>query len=163
MASNVRVYFAGVVTTFVVLAIGFGGGLMLAQDAKAPTASSRSVADRLPRVRVILPTSAEAAITSPLPAETAASSEPAHIVAPVNSVQESSDNDRQAKLAERRKVEDQDRARRKNAERKARHQAARLVKQQREQQQQEPMPQPGILAFGRDADQSRGGGGFFGN
>jgi hypothetical protein len=59
-------------------------------------------------------------------------------------------------------VEAEGRARRKNAERKARREAAHLVKQQREQQQQEPMPQPDILAFGRDADQPRGGG-FFGN
>jgi hypothetical protein len=35
MASNARIFFAGVGTTFVILAIGFGGGLMLAKSAFA--------------------------------------------------------------------------------------------------------------------------------
>ena len=33
MASNARVFFAGVATTFVVLAVGFSGGLILAKSA----------------------------------------------------------------------------------------------------------------------------------
>jgi outer membrane biosynthesis protein TonB len=157
MASNARIFFAGVGTTFVILAIGFGGGLILAKTAMEPSASSRSVADQPPPVRVILPASAEAAMPPQPPVEPAAAPEPAPPVA-VKETQQALEKEKQIERAERRKAEADERARRnKYAERKARREAARLVNRQQEQQ-------PGILAFGGDGDQSRGGAGlFFGN
>jgi type IV secretory pathway VirB10-like protein len=159
MASNARVFFAGVGTTFVILAIGFGGGLMLAKTAMEPSASSHSIADQLPPVRVILPASAEAAMPPPQPpVEPAAAPEPSPPVMAAKEAQQAFEKEKQIERAERRKAEAEERARRKKyAERKARREAARLVNRQQEQQ-------PGILAFGVDGDQSRGGAGsFFGN
>lgn len=158
MASNARVFFAGVGTTFVILAIGFGGGLMLAKTAMEPSASSRSIADQLPPVRVILPASAEAAMPPQPPAEPAAAPEPSPPVMAAKEAQQAFEKEKQIERTERRKAEAEERARRKKyAERKARREAARLVNRQQEQQ-------PGILAFGVDGDQSRGGAGsFFGN
>jgi type IV secretory pathway VirB10-like protein len=158
MASNARVFFAGVGTTFVILAIGFGGGLMVAKTAMEPSASSHSIADQLPPVRVILPASAEAAMPPQPPVEPAAAPEPSPSVMTVKETQQALEKETKIERAERRKAEADERARRKKyAERKARREAARLVNRQQEQQ-------PGILAFGGDGDQSRGGAGlFFGN
>src|SRR6476619_1233441 len=62
MASSARVFFAGVGTTFVILAAGFGGGLMLAKSAvyDAPT-QTRVALPPPPPVRTILLPSAEPA------------------------------------------------------------------------------------------------------
>ncbi|MCK1516103.1 hypothetical protein IVB22_26885 [Bradyrhizobium sp. 190] len=158
MASNARIFFAGAGTTFVILAIGFGGGLMLAKTAMEPSASSRPIADQLPPVRVILPASAEAAMPPQPPVEPAAAPEPSPPVMAAKDAQQDFEKEKQIERAERRKAEAEERARRKKyAERKARQEAARLVNRQQEQQ-------PGILAFGGGGDQSRGGAGlFFGN
>jgi hypothetical protein len=44
MPSNVRIFLAGVLTTFVILALGFGGELLLAQSAlKEPSAIKPSL------------------------------------------------------------------------------------------------------------------------
>ena len=180
MSSSARIFFAGVGTTFVILAIGFGGGLMLAKTATEPAAPSRSLVDRLPPARIIPPASAEAATPSQPPGDTRAAadegrgtqqqmphqavapSEAPAPVAPVKEAQQAPEKDKQAERAERRKAEAEERVRRrKYAERKARREAARLAAQQ--QEQQISRPQPGILAFGRDDDQSRGAGTFFGN
>lgn len=161
MASNARVFFAGVGTTFFILAIGFSGGLMLAKSAMEPTASAPSIADRLPPARIILPASAEAATPSPSPVEAIPPSQPPTSPVPVKEAQPAPEKDKQVERAERRKAEAEERARRKKyAERKARREAARLAIQQKEQHQAR---QPGILAFGGDADQSSGAANFFGN
>ena len=55
MTSSGRIFFAGVGTTFVILTIGFGAGLMLAKASIEPSARSYSSAEPLPPVRVILP------------------------------------------------------------------------------------------------------------
>ncbi|UPK02233.1 hypothetical protein [Bradyrhizobium sp. 170] len=161
MASNARAFFTGVGTTFVILAVGFGGGLMLAKTAMEPTAPSRPVVDGLPPARVILPASAEAAMPPQPPAETAATSEPSLPITPVKEVQPVPEKQKQAERAERRKAEAEQRAgRKKYAERKARREAARMAKQEQQQHRQ----QPGIVAFGGDDDNYRAGGGsFFGN
>jgi hypothetical protein len=179
MASSARIFFAGVGTTFVILAIGFGGGLMLAKTAMEPAAPSRSLVDRLPPARIILPASAEAATPSQQPGDAGAGADegratrqqaPHQAVAPsdapaptvpVKEAQQAPEKDKQAERAERRKAEAEERTRRrKYAERKARREAARLAAQQ---EQQISRPQPGILAFGRDDDQSRGPASFVGN
>ena len=63
MATSTGAFLAGIGTTFVVLAIGFGGGLMIAKSAlKEPDRhQTRAASETLNPVRVILPTSAEAA------------------------------------------------------------------------------------------------------
>ena len=60
MSSNARIFFAGVATTFVILAVGFGTGLMIASSTLQDTTwRAGSTSERLAPVRVILPASAE--------------------------------------------------------------------------------------------------------
>ena len=42
MASNFRIFFAGVGTTFIILGVGFGGGLMMAKSALEEPTGYRS-------------------------------------------------------------------------------------------------------------------------
>ena len=168
MATSPGSFFVGMGTAFVILAAGFGGGLMFAKSAvEAPTSgSSRPRADQLPVARVILPTSAEAATPREQPvvasAPQAESAPPSPVVLPKPEVQQTAEKekekDRAVERAERRKPEAEERAHRKRvAERKARREAARVAKLQRDEQQQ---GQPGIMAF--DDEQPRGGS-LFGN
>jgi type IV secretory pathway VirB10-like protein len=151
MASNSRVFFAGMGTTFIILAVGFGGGVILARTTMELPAPSPSLAARLPPARVILPASAEAAAQPQPLVETPAAPDPPPPVTPVKQVQQAQERDRQAERAEQRKAEAKERARRKRyAERKARLEAARLAAEQ-----------PGVMAFGSDDYQRRGGGFFF--
>ena len=61
MSSNARIFFAGVGTTVVILAVGFGTGLMMASSMlRDPTGRAPSAAAGLAPVRVI-PTSTEPA------------------------------------------------------------------------------------------------------
>ena len=70
MSSNARVFFAGVGTTFVILAVGFGTGLMMASSTlQDTTGRAGSTSVRLAPVRVILPASAEPAQPQPLQPE----------------------------------------------------------------------------------------------
>jgi type IV secretory pathway VirB10-like protein len=170
MTSSTRAFFVGVGTTFVILSVGFGGGLMLAKKVMEPTppAPSRSLADRLPPARVILPTSAEAAAPPELPAAASAPETAPQVLQtqtvqpqpiPTKEVQQAPEKDRQAERAERRKAEAEERERRKRtAERKARREAARMAQQQQQSQQR-----PGIMAFGGDNEQPSFGSGLFGN
>jgi hypothetical protein len=60
MSSNARLFFAGVGTTFVLLAVGFAAGLMMASSTlQVTTGRAGSTSERLAPVRVILPASAE--------------------------------------------------------------------------------------------------------
>ena len=126
-----------------ILAIGFGGGLMLAKTAMEPSASSRLIADQLPRVRVIFPASAEAAMPPQPPVERAAAPEALPPVLAAKEARQAFESEKQIERAERSKTEAEELARRKTyAERKARREAARLVNQKQEQQ-------PGILSLRR--------------
>lgn len=151
MASTARIFFAGIGTTFAILAVGFGGGLLLAKStlhdqplqARASSEPSRGV-------RVILPASAEPAI------QTAASipTEPNPIVQPVNDVQAIAPPSEKAdtKLAEK----EQKAERRRVKERKAKKLAAVRARRQVEPVERS---EPGIMAFGGDVSRSN----FFGN
>jgi hypothetical protein len=162
MASSGRIFFAGVGTTFVILAIGFGAGLMLAKASIEPSARSYSSAEPLPPVRVILPASAEPALPSQAPVQTADTLPEGQRAVPLKEAQQASETDKLIDRAERRKAEADERGRRKKvAERKARREAARLAQEQ--EQQQRPKQQASILAFGQTDEQPRGGGGFFGH
>ena len=81
MASNLRIFFAGVGTTFILLGVGFGGGLMMAKSAlEEPTGDRSRASSELPPARVILPSTTEAGLPPHPPKEqqvAAASPQPA--------------------------------------------------------------------------------------
>jgi type IV secretory pathway VirB10-like protein len=160
MTSSVRIFIAGVGTTFALLALGFVGGLMLAQGGKdTPARAHVAAPPSLPRVRVILPAMAEAATPKQPSAQTAEAPLAPSSVVPAREVQQAPERDRKAEQAERRKAEPDERVRRnKVAERRAKREA-RIAMQP--QQPQQPT-QPAIVAFGSDNDQPRSDG-FFGN
>ena len=155
MASNARIFFAGIGTTFVIIAAGFGGGLMFAQSAFHDTpVQTRASSHQNDPVRVILPTTAEAA-EAPRPST----------AVPVQSVPTPEVNvpEKRVEKVDTRKAEADQRERKKRyAERQARKIAAVKAKQQMEikLQEQTRSPQPGILAFGGDGSRPIG---FFGN
>ncbi len=175
MATKERIFFAGVGTTFAILAIGFGGGLLMASSTLHETRPQR--VEQLPAVRVVHPTSAQpplqvaAAVPAEVPASVTAPQARSPLTAPQAQPQitpamdevvtRSLDTNKQVERAERRKAEAAESKRRKQyAERKARRELAR-VKQQ-ELQRETPQREPGILAFGMDDERPRSGG-FFGN
>ena len=167
MASNFRIFFAGVGTTFIILAVGFGGGLMMAKSALEEPTGYRSPApsEPLPPVRVILPSTTEAALPPQTPKEQqvlAASSEPPPqpqpqpakevVQAPV---------EQQVDKVDTRKAKAEERARRKRvAERKAKRLAAERAKLQHIEPDERPRGP--IMAFGGDEPRESGGFGFFG-
>ncbi len=157
MASSARVFFAGVATTFAILAAGFGGGLMLAKSALHDRpAQTRASAEPPAPARVILAATAAPAVRAPEPA----GPEPKPQVQPADETQPAA-APMQAEKTDPRKAEREARAQRKRiAERKARKIAAERTRRMEAQQLQQTQQTPGILAFG--GDQSRPGG-FFGN
>lgn len=154
MASSARVFFAGVGTTFAILAAGFGGGLMLAKSAlRDQPAQTRASAEPPAPARVILAAAAAPAVRAPEPAIP----EPKSQVQPAHETQAAA-VPAQVEKTDAKKAERESRAQRKRiAERKARKIAAERA---RRMEAQQPQQTPGILAFG--GDQSRAGG-FFGN
>ena len=159
MVSSAHIFFAGVGTTFGILAIGFGGGVLMANSTlQGEVAQKRIVSEPPPGLRVIQPPSAQPAlITAAAPVEAPATT-PEQQAPPqaIPNRMQTQEKDKQAERAEQRKLELAERERRKkNAERKARRDAAR-AKQQQQQQQQEAR-QPGILAFDGDGQPTSGG------
>ena len=152
MVSSMRIFFAGVGTTFLILGVGFGGGLLMAKSAlKEPTGyQARATVEPSPPVRVILPTSAETA-QPPQPLQQVASvssaPEPLKEVEPEKRVEKIDTKKAEAEVRERRK---------RYVERKARREAAR-ARHQLEARARVDAP---VLAFGGE-DTSRVG--FFGN
>ena len=147
MATNARIFFAGVGTTFVILGIGFGGGLFMANSAlKEPAAyRTRAIAEPSSPVRVVLLNSAEAAQpaepsqpsqqASPQVAAVEPPSEQVKVVPPEKHVEQI--DTRKAEARERRK---------RYAERKAKREAAR-ARQQMEPRERVDAP---VMAFGGD-------------
>ena|SRR5437868_2962198 len=146
MASNARIFFAGIGTSFAILAVGFSAGLMLAKSAlHDPPAQNRTASESSPAMRVILPASAE-------PAPQAAAAAPA----PEPQPQAQTGQDAQAQVAQKppedaatKKLDRDERAdrRKRYAERKAKRIAAAKARQRIERQER---AQPGIMAFGND-------------
>ena len=140
MASNARIFFAGVGTTFVILAVGFSGGLILAKSALHDRPQqTRASSEPAPVMRVILPPLSEPAIQV---AERTALPEP-----PVQSAQEvQAPVERRLEKADPRKAErDLKAERRRYTERKAKRIAAAAARLQVEPREQTV---PGIMAFG---------------
>lgn len=156
MSSNARIFLAGVLTTFVILAVGFGGGLMLARSAlKEPSGyQSRASFEQATPVRVILPASAEPA-QPPRTSTVAAVPVPQPQAQPVKEVQ--APVEKQVENVDTRKAEAAEQRRKRDAERKSKRMAEH-AKQQMEQMRQRA--EPGILAFGGDEPRT---GGFSGN
>ena len=172
MASSTRAFFAGIGTTFVILGVGFGGGLMVAKTALNDTPGrTRLAAHQIEPARVVLPTTAEAA---PTPEPAALPPEPAsvEVIAPEQQVEKV--DLKKPEAVDTKKADAEERARKKRyAERKARKIAAKQkmdTKHQIEPKQQleatpetEPAraPQPAMMAYGWE-DQPRQIS-FFGN
>jgi hypothetical protein len=161
MATSAGAFFAGIGTTFAILALGFGGGLMMANSAlKEPGGyQSRAASEAPAPVRVILPNSAEAAQPPQRPQQQASSPpDPPPTVQPAMEVQAPAE--KQVEKSETRKAEAQERKRR-QAQRKARRVEEARVRQQRQQQPRESENAP-IMAFGGDSS-PRPGREWFGN
>ena len=152
MSSIARIFFAGVGTTFVILAVGFGAGLMMASSTlQETTGRAGSTSERLAPVRVILPASAEPA-QPPQPLQPEQPTTTA-IPAPELQPQAQQVKEVQAPLEKRLEKPDTRRAeaeqwerRRRSAERKAKKLATARARQQLAQQNRER--EPGIMAFG---------------
>ena len=147
MPSNARTFLAGGLTTFAILALGFGGGLVLARSAlKEPSGyQTRASTAQATPVRVILPASAEPA-QPPQPSSAVSTLPPqaqpvADVQAPIHRQVESADTVRASAVAEARRER-----RGRYAERKARREAARARQMVRKREHAEPR----ILAFGDD-------------
>ena len=63
MASPARIFFAGVGTTFAILAVGFGGGLLMANSSLSGTSAQKQPSSEPPAAaRIVHPNSAEPAL-----------------------------------------------------------------------------------------------------
>jgi hypothetical protein len=151
MTSTTRVFFAGVGTSVVFLAVGFGAGLMLAKSAlNDPPLQNRATSEPSPGVRVVLPASAD-------PAPQIATAPPP----PEPQLQAQADQDGQAQVAQKppednatKKLDRDERTewRKRQAERKAKRLAAAKIAATKARQriEQHERMQPGIMAFGND-------------
>ena len=159
MATNARIFFAGVGTTFIILGIGFGGGLFMANSALKEPAGYRARATAEPSspVRVVLPTSAEAAQPrSAIP--TVPDSATGCCSGPPSEQAKAAPPEKHVEKIDTRKAEADARERRKRyAERKAKREAVR-ARQQMEPRERVDAP---VMAFG--GDETQRGFGFFGN
>jgi len=165
MASNVRIFFAGVGTTFILLGVGFGGGLMMAKSAlEEPTGDRSRASSELPPARVILPSTTEAALPPQTPKEqqvVAASSEPAPQpqAQPAKEVVQALVQ-QQVDKVDTQKAKAEERARRKRvADRKAKRLAEKAMHQHVEPDERS---RGAVMAFGSDEPRQSGGFGFFG-
>jgi hypothetical protein len=152
LAYNARIFFAGVSTTFAILAIGFGGGLLLAKSAlHDPSHQARASSEPPSGMRVVLPMSAEPALPVSAAVPTTQPQTQPEIPPVAMTEVEKPIEKTDVKKAERDgKVE-----RRKQAERKARRIAAERTRQIARQVR----PEPRIMAFGGDEPRPN----FFGN
>jgi hypothetical protein len=166
MASNLRIFFAGVGTTFVLLGMGFGGGLMMAKSAlQEPIGDRPRASSELPPARVILPSTKEAALPPPTPKEqevvaTPPEPPPHPQAQPAKEVAQAP-IEQQVDKVDTRKAKAEERARRKRiAERKTKQLAAERVRQQHVEPDERPRGP--VMAFGGDEPRQSGGFGFFG-
>lgn len=150
MASSARIFFAGVGTTFVILGVGFGSGLLMANSALKDHSGyqARTTAELPSPVRVILPTTAEAAQPPQPPQQT---SRQAAVVDSAPEPVQAAQPEKRVEKPDAKKAEADARERRKRyAERKLKREAAR-AKQRLEPREHE---EGRVMAFGGD-DTSR--------
>lgn len=160
MATKAGIFFAGVGTTFVILGAGFGGGLLMANSAlqESPTYQARVAPSAAPLpVRVILPSTAEAAQPPQPPVQqvAAATPEPAPPqLQPARDPQPAAE--RQVDKTDTKKAEAEEKERRKRyAERRAKRQAVERARRQQQQVVQGERRDAPVMAFGGDEPASR--------
>jgi hypothetical protein len=142
LASNARIFFAGVSTTFAILAIGFGGGVLLAKSAlHDPSHQARASSEPPSGMRVILPMSAEPALPVSAMLTTQPQTQPEIQPVAMTEVEKQIEKADVKKAERDAKVE-----RRRQAERKAR----RIAAEQARQIARKVRPEPSIMAFGGD-------------
>ena len=169
MASPARIFFAGVGTTFAILAVGFGGGVLMANSTLSGTSPQKQASSEpLAAARIVYPNSAEptsqvaaSVPTKPTSAPQVATQAaadpgipvPAPSLKPVTPAASASQT--QSQIEERSKTR-----RELRAERRQRYAERRALRRQR-QLVSPDQREPGIMAF--DGDASRPSTGFFGN
>jgi hypothetical protein len=157
MATGAGAFFAGIGTTFVILAAGFGGGLLTARSAldEPSGLQHRSIGEAPTPVRVVLPSSAEAAQPSPQLAQQQTSAQQTEMPLPPEPAKQVQPVEKQVEKAETRKADAEDRDRkRRYAERKARRAAEARA---RRDQQRAPQQEAPVMAFGGDNSFQYGG------
>ncbi|WP_426612527.1 hypothetical protein [Bradyrhizobium sp. McL0616] len=158
MATSAGAFFAGIGTTFVILAVGFGGGLLAAKSAlNEPNGFQRHSTSEIPAaVRVVLPSSAEAAPKpAELPRQQTSLPEPVTQLASEPAKPVKLQVDDQVEKADARKVEAEARDRkRRYAERKAKRAAETRA---RREQQRVPQQEAPVMAFGGENSSRYGG------
>jgi len=165
MASSARIFFAGVGTTFAILAVGFGGGILLANSTFSGTSAQKQASSETPSAaRIVHPNSAEPTLASSTPEEPTPSPQlakqavaaptPMPSSTPVDSAAEHQPRV-PSQVEERSKTSRELRAdrRQRHAERKGRRHPRRL--------DYPDQHEPGIVAF--DGDQPPPRTGIFGN
>src|SRR4051794_9748121 len=132
MASKLAIFCAGVLTTFAVISVGFGGGVLVAQSAlKSPPAQGRVNSEPDPSLRVVV-----APPSKPISPTTAAAevlpSEPVHLV------KEPPKDDQARFQALRAEVQKRVEERAKREKRRYAERKARMIVRARAIQQQQP-------------------------
>ena len=142
MASSARIFFAGVGTTFTILAVGFGGGILMANSTSSGTPAQKLTRSEPPAAaRIVYPSSAEAAspVSAPVPTE--------HTPAPSPQLSTQATSTSEAQPPSQ--VEERPKPRRElRADRRRRYAERRARRHQR------PTPdqgEPGIMAFDGEA------------
>jgi type IV secretory pathway VirB10-like protein len=138
MTSNGSIFFAGVGTTFLILGAGFGSGLFMANSAlKEPTGVHSPAKEEAPApIRVILPSSAQAAEPNLVPQQAEQPVPPSpQAGAPLKEAQVAPDRAEKSNS----KKADEDKRRKRAAERKAR----RVAERRNHRPQEAP-----VMAFG---------------
>ena len=162
MATNIGAFFVGVGTTSAILAVGFGGGLMMAKTAMEPRTEvqARASQQAAPPVRVILPASSEPAQPpQPTASLTAATEQMAPPPPALTPIKDASAPEQAFEKVDRRKAEAEEREQRNRA---AQRKAKRLAERAKRQPQIE-QSRPPVMAFGVDEPPHRPSFGFFGN
>lgn len=163
MGTSASAVVAAVGTTIVIIALGFGGDMMWETSVPKQPAGyqARATITALPRVRVILPASAEAAQPPQQPISSPPELADQGVIQPAKqksvSAEEPSEKAKVAKRAERKRIARLEERERRSAK------ARRLAQvRAREQGQQQAKLDAPVMAFGIESP-SRLGGGIFGN
>jgi hypothetical protein len=163
MASNARIFLAGVGTTFIILGAGFGGGLLMAKSAfEEPTGyRSRGPSKPLPPARVVLPSTTEAALPPQTPKEQVVGAPPEPAPQPHAPIVQATIEKQAEKVDTRKAGAEERRWQRRFAERKVKRRTTERAKHP-EQVEPDQHSQRPIMAFSGDEPRLGGGFGFFG-
>ena len=163
MASNARIFLAGVGTTFIILGAGFGGGLLMAKSAfEEPTGyRSHAPSKPLPPARVVLPSTTEAALPPQTPKEQVVGAPPEPAPQPHAPIVQATIEKQAEKVDTRKAGAEERRWQRRFAERKVKRRTTERAKHP-EQVEPDQHSQRPVIAFSGDEPRLSGGFGFFG-